>query len=76
MERKIRNSAKALIIKEGKMLVSKINDNGDVFYIMPGGGQEPEETLEEAVKREVEEEFGIIVKPQSLEFVIEGVTDE
>lgn len=76
MERKIRNSAKALIIKEGKMLVSKINDNGDVFYIMPGGGQEPEETLEEAVKREVEEEFGIIVKPQSLELVIEGVTGE
>lgn len=76
IERKIRNSAKALIIKEGKMLVSKINDNGDVFYIMPVGGQEPEETLEEAVKREVQEEFGIIVKPQSLEFVIEGVTDE
>jgi len=76
MERKIRNSAKALIIKDGKMLASKINDNGDVFYIMPGGGQESEETLEEAVRREVKEEFGLIVEPKTLEFVIEGVTGE
>lgn len=76
MERKIRNSAKALIIKDRKMLASKINDNGDIFYIMPGGGQESEETLEEAVRREVKEEFGLIVEPKTLEFVIEGVTGE
>ncbi len=76
MERKIRNSAKALIIKDGKMLAAKINDNGDIFYIMPGGGQESEETLEEAVRREVKEEFGLIVEPKTLEFVIEGVTGE
>lgn len=76
MERKIRNSAKALIIKDGKMLATKIIDNDEVFYIMPGGGQESEETLEEAVRREVEEEFGLLVEPKSLEFVIEGVTGE
>ena len=76
MERKIRNSAKALIIKDGKMLATKIKDKDDVFYIMPGGGQESGETLEEAVRREVEEEFGLIVEPKSLEFVIEGVTGE
>ena len=35
MNRPIRNSAKALIIKDGKMLTIKLNDNGDVFYIMP-----------------------------------------
>lgn len=73
MERKIRNSAKALIIKDGKMLASKINDNGDVFYIMPGGGQDAEELLQDTVKRECEEEFGIKVEPKSLEFVVEGL---
>ena len=51
MERKIRNSAKALIIKDGKMLASKINDNGDIFYIMPGGGQESEETKKRSRNR-------------------------
>ena len=58
------------------MLVTKIKDQDDVFYIMPGGGQESGETLEEAVKREVAEEFGLQVEPKSLEFVIEGVTGE
>lgn len=76
MERKIRNSGKALIIKDGKMLASKINDNGDIFYIMPGGGQETEELLPEAVKRECAEELGIEVEPKSLAFVIEGLHGE
>ena len=70
MERKIRNSAKALIIKDGKMLASKINDNGEVFYIMPGGGQDTEELLPDTVKRECEEELGIEVEPKSLEFIV------
>ncbi len=76
MERKIRNSAKALIIKDGKMLASKINDNGDIFYIMPGGGQDSEELLSDAVKRECAEEMGIMVEPKSLEFVVEGMHGE
>lgn len=76
MERKIRNSAKALIIRDGMMLASKINDNGDIFYIMPGGGQAEEELLPEAVKRECAEEMGILVEPKSLVFVIEGLHGE
>lgn len=76
MERRVRNSAKALIIKDGQMLASKINDNGDVFYIMPGGGQDAEELLTDTVKRECAEEMGIIVEPKSLVFVIEGLHGE
>ena len=56
---RIRNSAKALIIKDGKMAAIKIRDAGEEWYIMPGGGQEAEETLNEAVCREVSEELGI-----------------
>lgn len=76
MARLIRNSAKAIIFKDGKMLAAKIKEHDEIFYIMPGGGQEAEETLEDAVKREVAEEFGIVIRPKSLEFVIEGVTGE
>jgi ADP-ribose pyrophosphatase YjhB (NUDIX family) len=76
MERKIRNSAKALVIHNGKMLVSTINDNGDIFYIMPGGGQEVNELLTETVKRECAEEMGILVEPKSLQFVVEGLQGE
>lgn len=76
MEREIRNSAKALIIRDGKMAAIKIRDAGEEWYIMPGGGQESEETLREAVCREVSEELGINVKCKELLFVVEGVHGE
>lgn len=49
MSREIRNSAKALIIKDGKMLAIKIRDSDGDFYIMPGGGQEAKEQLSQTV---------------------------
>jgi 8-oxo-dGTP pyrophosphatase MutT (NUDIX family) len=76
MERRIRNSAKALIIHDGKMLASKIDDQGDILYIMPGGGQDAEELLPDTVKRECLEEMGILVEPKSLAFVVEGLHGE
>lgn len=76
MNRSIRNSAKALIIKDGKMAAIKLCDCGDEWYIMPGGGQESEELLPDAVKREVAEELGFDVIPKELVFVVEGVHGE
>lgn len=76
MERQIRNAAKALIIKDGKMLAIKINDGVDEWYIMPGGGQNAEELLPEAACREVAEEMGIHVNVKDLVFVVEGVHGE
>ena len=76
MERGIRNSAKAVIIRDGKMAAVKIRDAGEEWYILPGGGQEPEETLPEAVCREVLEELGIAVTCNELLFVVEGVHGE
>lgn len=76
MKREIRNSAKALIIKDGKMAAIKIRDAGEEWFIMPGGGQESEEILPETVCREVSEELGIAVECQDLLFVIEGVHGE
>lgn len=76
MERKIRNAAKALIIRNGKMLAIKISDGKVEWYIMPGGGQDAEELLPEAACREVAEEMGIRVEVKDLAFVIEGVHGE
>ena len=49
MKRTIRNAAKALIIKDDKMLAIKISDGKEEWYIMPGGGQDVEELLPEAI---------------------------
>ena len=76
MQRVIRNAAKALIIQDGKILAVKIRDGKEEWYIMPGGGQGPEEVLPETVCREVAEELGLRVSVKDLVFVIEGVHGE
>ena len=76
MERTVRTSAKALIIRDGKLAVVRIDDHGDVFYIMPGGGQHAGELLPDTVEREVAEELGLRVKVCGLVFVIEGAQGE
>lgn len=76
MERVVRNAAKALIIKDNKMLAIKISDGKEEWYIMPGGGQDAEELLPETVCREVAEEMGLQVEVKDLVFVIEGVHGE
>ena len=76
MDRTVRNAAKALIIKDDKMLAIKISDGKEEWYIMPGGGQDVEELLPEAVCREVAEEMGLRVAVKDLAFVIEGLHGE
>lgn len=59
MSREIHNSAKAVVIKDGRLLAIKISDGREEWYILPGGGQEGEELLPQTVEREVAEEVGI-----------------
>ena len=76
MDRAIRTSAKALIIRDGKVLAVRLRDGEEVFHIMPGGGQRAGETLPDAVAREVAEETGVRVRAGDLAFVIEGTEGE
>jgi 8-oxo-dGTP diphosphatase len=57
----IRNSAKAIIIVNGRLLTTKNQDAEGFFYILPGGGQLPGETLTSALQRECREELAIDV---------------
>lgn len=76
MGRNVRISAKALVIKDGRMLAVRMQDDDGVFYIMPGGGQNAGELLPDTVKREVSEETGIAVEAKEAVFVIEGAEGE
>jgi ADP-ribose pyrophosphatase YjhB (NUDIX family) len=60
----IRSTAKAIIIKDGKILLNKCCDktNGE-YYSLPGGGQHQHETLHETITRECLEETGYSVVP-------------
>lgn len=62
MEKRV--SSRAIIIEDGKLLTMfrrKIKKDGSVkeYYVIPGGGLEENETLEENVIRELKEEFNI-----------------
>ncbi len=70
----IRNSAKALILHDGKLLLNKCISRLGVYYALPGGGQHDGELLTEAVRREVLEETGLTVEPMRLSAVFERVT--
>ncbi|MBN2830632.1 MAG: NUDIX domain-containing protein [Candidatus Cloacimonetes bacterium] len=71
----IRNSIKAIIIRDNKLLTIKCHDHLGTFYLLPGGGQNHGETMLEAVKRECLEEIGCEVKTGCLLFIREYLAD-
>ena len=56
-KKKLRNSVKAVIIQDGKLLVLRKKDGAGAYTVLPGGGQKFRETLHQALKREVFEEI-------------------
>lgn len=66
---RIRNSAKAIIIENGRLLCNKNQDGRGIFYCVPGGGQEYQENIRAAVARECEEEIAVQVDVGELLFV-------
>ena len=64
MEKRI--SSRAVIIKDGKVLTMfrRKTKNGitEEYYVVPGGGIEDGETLEENVKRELSEELNVEIE--------------
>ena len=59
-----RPSVRGIIIKDGKILM--IHSLKYDYYKLPGGGIEKGESYEEALIREVSEESGYVLKPDSI----------
>ena len=69
----IRNSAKAIIIRDGQVLLIQNGEPGNAWYVLPGGGQNHEEPLHETVRRECLEEVGVLVQVGKLRLVREFI---
>jgi len=79
----IRNAAKAVIIKDGKILLIKcknvVDENffnlpcGAIYYDLPGGGQNHFEALTDALRREVLEETGHAIAHARLAAIYEEI---
>jgi 8-oxo-dGTP pyrophosphatase MutT (NUDIX family) len=74
-KKKVRNSAKAVIIRDGKLLVIIKRDQDGAYAVLPGGGQDWGETLPDAITRECLEEIGTEVKVRKLLFIREYRSD-
>jgi len=65
----IKVSAKAIIIRDGQLLVTKNADTWGFFYLLPGGSQEHGEPLWATLKRECLEEIGVEVHIERLLYI-------
>lgn len=57
-----RISARAIIFIDGKLVLIRRVRHGREYWVIPGGGVEEGETVEDAVRREAKEEIGIDVR--------------
>lgn len=71
-----RNSAKAVVINNGKLLVNRCRSRFGDYYTLPGGGQRTGEMLPETVRREVLEETGYTVSPIRLSGIYERLSSD
>jgi len=71
----IRNAAKGVIIHEGKLLLNRCMMDGELYYTLPGGGQNQYEDMKDAVVRECSEETGYTVIPDRFMALYEYVWD-
>ena len=71
MNKEKRTRARAIIFCEDKIVAMYREREGRIYYAFPGGGLEDGETTEECVKREVLEEFGMVVKPIKKVYICE-----
>lgn len=70
----IRSSSKAIVLQDNKVLLNQSRREGSgVYFVLPGGGQNQYETMEEAVIRECLEETGYTVRPEALVAVHEEI---
>lgn len=61
-----------VIIKDGKILLMRRVRDGQEYFVFPGGGVEENETIENAVVREIKEEFNLDIKIDKFLFEIEN----
>lgn len=67
-----RQAVRAIVIKDGALLVMHRNKFGTEYETLPGGGVEMGETPEAAVVRELAEETSVMISSHRLVFIEEA----
>lgn len=66
----------ALIVEDGRVLAVEHRKKGESYYLLPGGGLDPGETMAAALRRELVEELGLEVEIGALGLVTESLAPD
>jgi ADP-ribose pyrophosphatase YjhB (NUDIX family) len=69
----VRTAARAVVVRDGRLLAITMRDPEGHFYILPGGGQRHGETLADTLRRETREEIGVTLEPGPVLYVREYI---
>jgi ADP-ribose pyrophosphatase YjhB (NUDIX family) len=72
----IRIRAAAIIVENGRILLEKHAKDGREYWVLPGGGVDPGETLSEGLRRELREEIGVETETGALAFACEAIAPD
>ena len=70
---KPRVRAAGILIKDNKVLLIRHQKGEDTYWLLPGGGVDYGETMEESLAREFSEECNIEVEVKGMAFVSQGI---
>lgn len=66
----------ALIIRNGRILLAEHEKGGRRYWLLPGGGVEYGESVEEALKRELIEEAGLEIETRDILWIVDSIPDD
>ena len=66
--------AAGVLIKDDKILLIRHQKKDDTYWLLPGGGVDYGETMEESLKREFQEECNIDVEVKEMVFISQGIS--
>lgn len=75
-DKNIRIRVSALIIENDKVLCVKHRKNENEYYLLPGGGLDFGENINDALKREMKEELNADIDPKELLFISESISPD
>jgi ADP-ribose pyrophosphatase YjhB (NUDIX family) len=71
--KKIRIRVAGLVVEENKVLLIAHKKKGEIYWLLPGGGVEYQESLDEALKREFLEELGLSVTVGDIALIADSI---